>query len=225
MIRFLLHKKFLILLVALLSLSLYNNCSGYRGSSGNTFGGDNGSSTLGGQDAPGGNGEIVPIADTRTAGIVRSNRTLDNLVSCLGTGVPSGDAKSTWEEQKSALSNEGDANSVTATMLVAIEKIAAEVCNDLIQQERGMAANQRRVFNSIDFSAGQNSVGNNQIADVSRRIARSCWGRNETPEELAMIQQNTNAAYQNANNNTGETINKLIFICTATAGSFSANGM
>jgi hypothetical protein len=63
------------------------------------------------------------------------------------------------------------------------------------------------------------------LADVTRRLARSCWGRNESPEELRLIQQSTSAAFRDAENNAEETRNKMIFVCTAVATSFATVGM
>jgi hypothetical protein len=125
----------------------FNNCSPMRGQSG----ADIDLNSLGNDEAPAGNGEIVALEDTRTAGVVRANRALDNLVSCLGTGIASQAAKSAFREQAAALSADGGANSVTATMFVGFERVASEVCNDLINQERSMSNNQRRIFNEVNF--------------------------------------------------------------------------
>jgi hypothetical protein len=221
-------RKIIILSFTALALSIgYQNCSPMQSAKGvgalNDSNGDGFADNS--NEAPGGNGEIVALSDTRTASIVRSNRVLDSLVSCLGTGVPGRAAKQAWEEQRAGFSQEGDANSITSTMFVGFEQVASEVCNDLIQQERSQAAGQRRIFNQVNFNSGQANVGDSQLAAVTRRLARACWGRNETAEELAMIQAGTNAAFQGAANNAGETVNKMIFVCTAMANSFATVGM
>jgi hypothetical protein len=223
------NKKIIIIIIATFAMITgYNNCSPLKSAvSGSGSANDRNGDGFGDNqaEAPAGNGDIVPLSDTRTASIVRANRVLDNMVSCLGTGTPGVAAKAAWNEQRAGFSTEGDANSITSTMFVGFETVASEVCNDLVQQERALGANQRRIFNQIDFNAGQNAVGNGQIADVTRRIARACWGRNETSEELGMIQQGTNQAFNGAQNNNQQTVNKVIFICTSMVNSFAAVGM
>lgn len=171
-------------------------------------------------DAPGGNGEIEVLANKRTASVVRSERALSTLVSCLGTTAASSAAKQAWEDNKGSISVEGDANSITPPMLVAIAKISGEVCNDLVQKERILAADQRRIFNQIDFTQGPNAVSSLAIQNSVRRLARSCWGRNETGTENQLITASVQSAFTNTTNSQ-QTINQMIYLCTAVASSFA----
>ena len=105
-----------------------------------------------GNGAPGGNGEIVALEKTRTATIARGHRYLDSLSSCFGLNNPSETTRTTWNENQGSLSENGTANSITSPMLTAMTKISAEVCNDMINLERGLASDQRRIFVDINLS-------------------------------------------------------------------------
>jgi|GEM_PF-6169728 len=173
-----------------------------------------------GDDAPGGNGDIIALEKTRTAAVSRSNRYLDTVVSCLGTRTAGATAKSVWNENKGSLSEEGSANSITSPMLSAMTKISAEVCLDLINQERGIAAAQRRIFNQIDFGAGPNAVNGAQLQTTIRRLSRSCWGRNETTAERDLLESTTLSAFS-GQNGAQQTVDQMVFLCAAMTSSFS----
>lgn len=176
-------------------------------------------------DAPTGNGSIKAFANTKTVSLINANRALDSLVSCLGTEKPSSKAKEEWQQNKGAISAEGDANSLTAPMLAALLKVSAEVCNDLVSIESGLPDSQRRIFAGVNFSGGPASIDNFLVGDITRRLARSCWGRNERENELDQISETVDAAFSGAANNSSETSRKLVFLCTMVAGSFQTFSM
>lgn len=206
-------KRMLASSVALSLLALFNNCSM------DSFHEEKevASVTL----FSGGNDEIIPIPNTKTASVVSSNRVLDSMVSCLGTGVPSAAAKAEFTKNAGSFSVEGRANSITAPMLSAGYIVGAEVCNDLVNQERAKVASERRFFSGVDFNRGHSQVSDVALGEAVRKISRSCWGRNETPEELSLILGSTREAFQASADTTANTRTKLVYFCSAMISSFS----
>ncbi len=165
------------------------------------------------------NGDIIPIPNTKTASIQRASRVLDNLVSCLGTGEPSNDARDAWQNNRGTISEEGLANSMTQPMAKALVSISAEVCDDLMNQERSLDVDQRRIFLEIDFDNG--GVARSDLGLAAKRLARSCWGRNATDDELGMIISNIDSNFSSGEDNRDTTRLKAVYLCTAMAASFS----
>lgn len=209
-------KKVKILFLTLLALSLVHCQPISEGGDVATSGSEQSNT------APGGNGEIEVLANKRTASVVRSERLLSNLQSCLGVNQVSAASKQAWNDNKGSLSVEGDANSITSPMLVALAKVSAEVCNDLIQKERVLAADQRRIFNAVNFGQGPASAADTALADTVRRLARSCWGRNESDSERETLLNSTKSAFANAANNGQQTVNQMVYLCTAMTASFAS---
>lgn len=170
-----------------------------------------------------GNGDIIAIPNTKTTSVVRASRVLDTLVSCLNTVKPSNAARNEWNNNKGSISEEGLANSITQPMIKSLVSISAEVCNDLINKERNMAAADRVIFQSIDFGSG--TVTAPQITAASKRLSRSCWGRNPSSQEISDIVAGVNSTFSGAQANGQTTTRKMIFMCTAMASSFATYEM
>ena len=161
---------------------------------------------------------IEVIAGAKTASVISANRTLDNFVSCLGVRTPNNEARAKYQEAYGTLSVEGAPDSVTAPMAKSLMGISAEVCGQLVEAERSIASTERRIFNSVDYTSSSEALNSSQIADITRRLARSCWGRNETSDELQLIQTNVSDAF-----GSGSTpiATQLTYVCTGVAASFS----
>lgn len=170
-----------------------------------------------------GNGEIVAIPNTKTASTVRASRVLDTLVSCLGTIKASNASRNEWINSKGSISEEGLANSITPPMVKSLVSISAEVCNDLVNKERNQADADRIVFRTIDFNSG--TLTSAQMTNVSKRISRSCWGRNPSSDEVSSIVSSISSAFSGAQNNGQTTTRKMIYLCTAMAASFATYEM
>jgi hypothetical protein len=165
-------------------------------------------------------GDIVAIPNTKTASIQRASRVLDNLMSCLGTGIPSTDAKRAYDNNIGTISEEGLANTMTQPMAKTLVSIAAEVCEDLLDKERAANDGNRKIFIGIDFNQG--GVANTDLQLATKRIARSCWGRNPSSSEVSQIVSNTVGAFSSDDDNQNATRAKAVYLCTAIAASFAA---
>ena len=128
----------------------------------------------------GGNGDLVIIDGARTASVVHSGQVLKNMVAVSGIEEPSASTKALYEQKKGSFSENGKANTVNAPMVMAAASLGGEVCNDLVNKERGLPQGERRIFPQVDFGSGPNNVSNTARMDIVRRMARSFWGRNET---------------------------------------------
>ena len=193
----------------------YQNCGDSAGS-GYNVAGSNGSNL----STPGGNGDIAVIAEARTASVISANRVMDSMVSCLGTIEPSDATRQEYDRLKGSCSVEGSANSISQPMLAAFTILGGEACNDLINIEEQRAQGERRIFNSVDFDAGPNA-NFNAISDVVRRLSRSCWGRNETSQELRDLEIGVSQAFGNANG-ARNTRMSMLYLCTIMVSSFNS---
>lgn len=153
------------------------------------------------------------VAVPAEASVIRANRALDNFVSCLGTQTPSRASVEAWRANRSALSTTGDAETIGAPVLQALNSIAAEVCNDLVTLESAPEATPR-IFSGVDFTA-------DAITDresVMQRIARSCWGREATASERDRLTTGLSEAFSTP---PGADIEGL-FLCTSMLSSLAA---
>lgn len=205
-------KKITVFVMSFLAISMaYQNCGSPSGSAS--------SSSV----AASNNGDIVAIPNTKTASIQRSSRIVDNLVSCLGTVTASKNALAAWKDNKGSISEEGLANSMTQPMAKALVSISAEVCNDLIFKEKDQPANEKKIFVEMNLNSG--GLSDADLVIAAKRIARSCWGRNASQEELDAIVSSTDSAFSGAKDDVNLTRNKVLFMCTAMAASFDAINM
>lgn len=184
---------------------------------------DNGPQDPGNNEAgtPGGNDDIVAISGVRTTSILSANRLLASFLSVTGVTTPTTDTINAYARYKTTLSLDGAANSPTPPMLMAISNIAAEVCDDLVVQEKALAGGSRRIFNSVNFTVSPAQITPAIIADSVRRMARSFWGRNETAEELTAITNGVNEAKQ-GQTAAAQTDIAMIYACTGMLSSLSS---
>lgn len=192
-------------------------------------------STIGGLASDiGENGNLVIVSGKKTISTVYYDEVLDNMNSVTGVQNNSNETRQRFNEKIGSFSEFGSALSINAPMILGFTALGAEVCGDLIVQERGQAMNARRMYASVDFTQNAaNTINDASVSDVVRRMARSYWQRNETSEELDMIKtsvnamladatdNNSNVNFRGANQNRG-TLRASLYICTAMLASTSA---
>jgi len=192
----------------------YNNCGNFN---------SDGGQVVATSTADGLNGDIIALPNTKTSSVIRASRVLDNLVSCLGTVEPSAASRQEWARNRGTISEEGLANSISQPMVKSMVSIAAQVCNDLLQKEISTDPGARRIFPDVDLNNG--GFDYNQLAQVSRRLARSCWGRNPTDDEIQTITRDVASTFSSDEDNRDATRKKAIYLCTSMASSFSTYEM
>jgi hypothetical protein len=176
--------------------------------------GDSSDSAQNSNSAEGDDPGIKP--NTQTIGLVYGKMALDQLTSCLGSGIPSDRTLAMYSSKESTLSETGSVATLTAPGLMAFASVAGEVCEDLLKNE----ANAPRMF--IGFGFGQSSLPNQgALQDAMRRLALSCWSREEEQEEADIVMSSVNSAFQGA---TGPSTphDAALFMCTSMAAALES---
>jgi hypothetical protein len=164
--------------------------------------------------------DIVAMADAKTASVVYANQIIDHYVSCMGTGKASDRTLAMYEDKKGSISEFGGANTITAPMLMAVTSIAGEICVDLLNQESTVALDQRRILTNIDLAA-KDLPNTGLMSDSIRRMARSCWNRNETDEERQILLDELLIAFPSGTTNLSSR-HAMLFLCTSVLSSLDA---
>lgn len=209
-------KKVSILVASALGLvgllvTVGNGCSkrnGFETNMSSTAASSGGSTSTGTTTDP----DFIPGA--KTVSVVYAKQALDQLTSCSGVIAPSDDTLRMYDSKKSSISAYGDANSVTAPMMMAITNISGEICDDLIDQEiKGPS----RIFVGWNLSADA-KPSLNLAGDSISRLAISCWQKNESAVErqavldlIASVPAGTGAARKQA-----------LLLCTAMLSSLNS---
>jgi hypothetical protein len=215
-----LDKKNSLQLLALTGMMLlgYQNCgpgvlmSSNQPSTGSTF-------TVTGNGT--GPTELTEVVDAKAIGVSHSENTFTSMLNQTGVAAPSTATRNAVTAQFSKLSETGKADSVTAPMWVSITTVAGELCNDLVAQEQGLTAANRRFYGQVDFTRGPASISAAAKDDMIRRLARSFWGRNESAQEKALILSSFNGTFTSAT--VGDTLGATMFLCTAMLSSLDAH--
>lgn len=122
--------------------------------------------------------------------LLSAEQTLSSMMKVTNVTTASTALKNEYNGRYGALAAGNDLGMANAPLMLGSTSLAGEVCNSLITQEKAiMDASARNFFGSIDFANGVSSVGDADFKASVRGMARSFWGRNETTEELTLIQQ------------------------------------
>ncbi len=166
---------------------------------------------------------VCDVVDTNTVAILNSQNALSSMVNKAGVVAPSNATKAAFINQGTKLPETGSVVQITAPMWMAVATMGSEVCNDLLTQET-MAGATRRIFNSVDFTKGPDtlnqSAGDTARNDVIRRLARSLWSRNESPQELSLLKAGIDESF--VGTATADTRKELLYTCIAMISSTDA---
>ena len=216
-----LNKWAILTSLATITLLLGHGCSDMA-SKGASMMSSSGGGPVGTTDDGSIGGGFTPIPGASTTSLIYNKQMVDNMVICTGIGTPSVGTLNEWKGRQSSFSEFGYATDVTAPMLMAMVAVAGEMCSDLLKLETVMPAANRRIFNSFDFSRGIASVDTVAVGDATRRLARSCWARNEDENELAIINEEILAAKSGVSGtDSAQTKNLALVLCTSMLASLS----
>lgn len=170
------------------------------------------SEEINGQDLASTNSDDPTIMpNTETLGLVYGKQIFDQYNTCIGSGIPTDRTIAMYSSKQGTVSETGQITTLTAPMLMAAASIAGEVCEDLILQEK-MG---QRIFVGFDFNSS-NLPNDGLLEDAVRRISRSCWSRDEDPEEADLIINNLKAAFTSSSTNASH--DAALFMCTSMLG-------
>jgi hypothetical protein len=158
--------------------------------------------------------------NTLTVSMTYSRQTLASMISCTGVKTSDATIDAEFARRKGSMSEYGYATQVTGPMLMAGTAVAGEVCNKLVANEAALAADQRRIFNRVDFTRGPASIASTDLRDVTRRLARSCWSRNETDDEFLTIESSLQESFTSSSTGTA-TKAEMLMLCTGMLSSLS----
>lgn len=161
-------------------------------------------------------GEDNIILNEKTVSTVYAKQALQSMSSCLGIANPSMETQQTYEDVQQSISERGSAKEVTAPMMMGLTSLAGDVCRDLLVEEASLASGERQIFENIDLSA--EDISEDDLALSINRMARSCWQRNETDQELGAI---LDSVYDALGSDAGLR-KKVIYSCTAILASFDS---
>lgn len=167
-----------------------------------------------GTDTSAGGSTYVP--NTQTLSLVYGKEILDHYSSCIGSGLPTDRALAMYDSKKGTISETGAVSTLTAPMLMAATSIAGEICEDLILKEKIAP----RIFIGVNLSS-PSLPAQNLLQDSMRRIARSCWSRNEDAVESQIVMSAINDSFSGADV-TNKAHDAALFMCTAMLASLDS---
>lgn len=169
-----------------------------------------------------GSSEMTEVIEAKSFGVSYSENAFSSMQNQTGVANPSAATRTAVTNQFTKLSETGKSDSVTAPMWVSLTTVAGELCNDLVTQERAATAASRRFFGSVDFARAPASLSQAAKDDVIRRLARSLWARNETPQEKTLILTSFDTSFA-ASTTVNDTQSGMMFLCTAMLAALDAH--
>lgn len=164
---------------------------------------------------------VCEVIDQKVVAVSNSQNTLSSMLQQTGV-TPSNATRTAFTAQAGKISETGSADTITAPMWVALTTVGSEVCNDLLTQEKALAAADRRFFNSVDFTKGFNMLTAEAKENSIRRLARAVWARNESGQERILIRAAVDEAFSGSTA-VADTDKAAFFICTTMLSSMRAH--
>ena len=154
--------------------------------------------------------------NTQTLALVYGKQILDHYDSCIGSGTPTDRTLQMYSSKQGTVSANGNVSTLNGPMLMAATSIAGEICEDLILQEKTTP----RIFIGFDFASMTLPTTGN-LQDAIRRIARSCWSRNEDTTESQLLMNAVSSSFGTASE-ANKTHDAALFMCTTMLGSLDS---
>jgi hypothetical protein len=120
----------------------------------------------------------------KVEGVISQRQLLPNYLKCLNLSAASATTVAAVNESIPSLSQEGAVADISAPLLMAVTKVAGEVCNDLINKEKTNLT--ARTF-FPGYKLGTTNSQTYSFSTTLKSFATACWGRAATDEEVAVI--------------------------------------
>jgi hypothetical protein len=122
--------------------------------------------------------------------LLSAEQTLSSMMKVTNVTTLSPALKAEYKGRYGALAAGNDLSMANGPLMLGSTSLAGEICNSLLIQEKAMTdVTSRSFFGSIDFTTGVSGLEDNGLNTSIRGMARSFWGRNETLEELTLLQE------------------------------------
>lgn len=145
--------------------------------------------------------------------VLKSMTNVTNLTAG-GAAIP-GAVTTEYNRRVGAFAIITDMKALSSPMMIGLTSLAGEICNQVIVKESAAGAT-RFLFTGVDFTKPASniaSVPNATFDTVVRGLARNFWGRNETVEELGIIQASKGEFL--AANASATTASLMVYTCAA----------
>lgn len=158
--------------------------------------------------------------------LLSAEQTMASMLRVSNVSTVSTALSTEYTNRYGSLAAGNDLSMANGPLMLGATSLAGEVCNSVLTTEKAQAATARSFFGSVNFTTGVSSVTNDQFNASVRGMARSYWGRNETAEELALLQsfkgEFITALAANARTQAASTSNLMLATCAAMLSSFDA---
>lgn len=152
----------------------------------------------------------------QVAGVARQRQVFNGFQSCLKLPDSSVSAatKGTFAKLSSNLSVEGKITDINGPMFLTLAQLAGDFCQDRITYEANLTSGEK-LFTGFSLKAGTSNDFNNPIyanalGDAVNNLAKSCWGRKPSSQEIVEIRnQYANSQMSQVRNASG-----ALFLCT-----------
>ncbi len=143
-------------------------------------------------------GDIVPVDSSGVLSttiqapqaLLTSEQVYESLMNLTGqkSTVTSSQLKE-FSARSGSLPMEPSLDKINAPMLMALTSFSGEVCNGLVQQEKNLATDQRKFFQSINMGTAISNVTDANYQDALNKMSQAFMGRDLTSDELALFSQ------------------------------------
>ncbi len=115
--------------------------------------------------------------------IVNQRQIVPAFRKCLGLtpGQVSTTSTNAFDAVAASLSKEGETKEISSAMLMAVTKLASEMCTDLINVEKD--SSNRNYFMGYTLSGGGDGMQSYNLDKMLSKFSNNCWGRAVTTTE------------------------------------------
>lgn len=152
----------------------------------------------------------------------QSYQTMLNVTGQVLTGT--GNQQNEYNQRFNSLAATNNLGNMTGSLMLGTTSLAGEICNGLVAREKGLTADARRFFKSINFAVKPSDNNVQSFLSAVDVLAVSAWGRNINAEEQQIFSAYFEEFKANlkTTNNAQQTDNLCITACSAVLSSFDA---
>lgn len=150
------------------------------------------------------------------AGLARQRQVYSGFQSCLKLPDASVSAttKTTYNKLSANFSIEGKIADINGPMFLSLAQVAADFCQDRITYEANLTSGEK-LFPGFGLKPGtandfNNPLYANALGEAASSLAKSCWGRKPTSQEVVEIRNQ----FSNSQVSQTRDASAALFLCT-----------
>ena len=161
--------------------------------------------------------------DNATVGVKSFRQLYQQLSYVTGlTAAANSVVRTNFNAGQSVLSGDGDAETTSATMILAMTSLTGVFCDQFVKAEAATPAASRRIYVSIDFTKDQRSLTEATRRELIEKFAGAFWQRKPRDEETGIMLQALAEAETGRPYNTTETKSLAVLPCVLAGSSLDA---